>query len=227
MEYKRFCKNCGKEFIAHKSNTICCCHKCIQEYTDNINRKKRCEELLNNGVEGVDYVIDLWNNLPTPRIYGKWMKVMHPGKTSEDYKKDFPGAPLCCSKDKENTSKNSGQFMKSEKYRKKYSEMFKGKNNPNHSSHTAEQQRKERSPFSKEFYVKRNLDEKDRTEFIKTVRKSVISNTNINYYLNKNYSQKESEKLLKERQTTNTIEHYIKKYGEELGPIKFKERNEN
>lgn len=54
------------------------------------------------------------------------MKTMHPRKTTEDYKKEFPGAVLCYSKDKENTSKNSGKHIKTEKYRNMFSEKIKG-----------------------------------------------------------------------------------------------------
>ena len=227
MEYKKTCKYCGKEFITHKEKAEFCCHECNQTYHDNINREKRMKALIENGIEGEDYVIDLWNGLPTPRIYGKWMSKMHPGKTTEDYKKDFPGAPLCCSKDKERTSKNSGKFMKEEKYRKMYSELLKGDKNPNSKKNTTEQERKERSPFSKEFYIKHNLSESDRQNFIKKATSNIISTTKLEYYLNKGYSRSEAITLLKDRQRTNCIETYIKKYGEELGPIKFNERNKN
>ena len=226
MKYKKICKYCKKEFVTTKENAEFCCHKCNQTYHDDINREKRCKELLESGIEGIDYVIDLWNGLPTPRIYGKWMKKMHPGKTSDDYRNEFPGAPLCCSKDKENTSKNSGKFMKDEVYRKMFSEKIKGDKNPNSKKNTTEIERKRRSPYSKEFYKVRNLSEENRIKFIKSFRDNTITTTQLEYYLNKGYSHAESIQMLKERQRTNSLKNYIKKYGEELGPIKYKERNE-
>lgn len=53
-----------------------------------------------------------------------------------------------------------------------------------------------------------------------------IFNTSIDYYLKKGYSVEESKKLLKERQTTFTLEKCIKKYGEKIGIEKWKERQE-
>lgn len=226
MAYTKICKHCSKEYTTNSSKSVFCSSKCRQDYSNKLVKEKHMKELLEQGVEGVDYVIDLWNGLPTERIYGNWMKTMHPGKTTEDYKREFPGAALCCSKDKDNTSKNSGKHMKDEKYRNMFSEKFKGENNPNHKSKTTEEERKERSPFAKEFYEKRQLNEEDRQKFIKDVRSNVVSTTNIKYYLNKGYSKVEALKLLKDRQRTNTLSNYIKKYGEEIGPAKFKERND-
>lgn len=51
-------------------------------------------------------------------------------------------------------------------------------------------------------------------------------NTRIEYYLNKGYTQEESELLLKERQTTFSLEKCIEKYGEELGVEIFNNRQE-
>ena len=51
------------------------------------------------------------------------------------------------------------------------------------------------------------------------------TSTCIEYYLNKGFSEDDAKVELKKRQTTNTIENYIKKYGETEGPIKFQERN--
>jgi hypothetical protein len=83
------------------------------------------------------------------RIYGAHLK-SH-GITSDEYKKMFPNSPLYSEEDGKNTMKSSGLHMKEEKYRKMFSEKIKGKNNPNSKSKTTEEQRKQRSPFSKNF----------------------------------------------------------------------------
>lgn len=60
-----------------------------------------------------------------------------------------------------------------------------------------------------------------------TGKYKLYSPTCIEYYLNKGLSEDDAKKELKKRQATNTIENYIKKYGEIDGVIKFKERNHN
>jgi hypothetical protein len=50
-------------------------------------------------------------------------------------------------------------------------------------------------------------------------------NTNIKYWLNKtNGNLEEAQELLKERQATNSLQTYVKRYGD-LGYNKFKKRN--
>ena len=93
-------------------------------------------------VENIDYVICKICGEKVGRIYGAHLK-KH-GMTSDEYKKKLPGSPLTTTKDKKNTSKNSGKHMKTDKYKKMFSEMFSGENNPNHKSNTTEQERKER-----------------------------------------------------------------------------------
>lgn len=100
-----------------------------------------------------------------------------------------------------------------------------GENNPMwHEKHT-KQELKENSPFSKEFYKKRNLSEDDYKNFINSIVIPIESqNTKIEYYLNKGMSLNEAKKALYDRQSTFTLEKCIKKYGEELGTKKFNER---
>ena len=63
-----------------------------------------------------------------------------------------------------------------------------------------------------------------RKKFFGTDEYKKYSNCCIEFYLNKGLSLEESEILLRERQTTNTLENYIKKYGEEEGIKKFEDR---
>jgi hypothetical protein len=161
------------------------------------------------------------------RIYGKHLKFKHNMK-SEEYKKLFPGAPLSSKSDLKNTTKNSGKHMKEEKYKKMFSEMFSGENNPNHKSKTTEEERKSRSPFSKKFIKYENLEnlENHISNFVKKALKNRIGSTTIEYFIQKGLSEDDAIKKLKERQTTFSLEKCIEKYGNELGRLRWLERQE-
>ena len=216
---KKQCKVCLIEFIAKSNRSEFCSKEC-----KNRNAFNKKQELLKKGVEGIDYVIDRWNGFVTPRIYGKWMKVMHPGKTTKDYLSEFPESPLCCERDRSSTTKNSGKHMKDPKYRKLVSDAMKGNKNPNHKSRVSKEVRQSRSPFSTKFsgYV----DIEEAREFQKKHCHKGIGSNKLEYWLNKGYKKEEAELLLKERQTTFTLEKCIKKYGKEKGTLIFNERQE-
>ena len=164
------------------------------------------------------------------RLYGAHLKAH--GMTSQEYKLKYPGEPLTTKSDNKNTTKNSGQHMKTEKYKKMFSEKIMGEKNPNHKSKTTEEIRKERSPFSIEFYKKKypNLSNKEMDDIIYIFRKDVfdgiINTSQIQYYLNKGYELEESIEKRSERQRTFTLEKCIIKYGEEDGRKIFKNRQD-
>ena len=162
------------------------------------------------------------------RIYGKHLKFKHENMTTYEYKKLYPGAPIMTISDKEKTTINSGKHMKDEKYKKMFSEMFKGDKNPNHKSRTTEEERKSRSPFSKKFKKYNDIDNIEEliSNFVKLAIKDRISDTTLQYYINKGHSIEESEKLLKERQTTFSLEKCIEKYGYDDGYKKWIDRQE-
>ncbi|MFA5585502.1 MAG: hypothetical protein WDA02_03035 [Saccharofermentanales bacterium] len=174
--------------------------------------------IINDNDESVTSRID---GTQRKRIYGKYLKSI--GLTSEEYKILFPDAPLMAKSDYKNTTKNSGQHMKQEKYKRLFSEKIKGCKNPNHKSKTTEKERKERSPFSKDFYKNKykNITDKDidyiRKNFIKDFIKDRVTTTQIDYYLNKGYDEKTSKKMLSERQKTFSLDLCIKKYGNDKG----------
>lgn len=161
------------------------------------------------------------------RIFGKHLK-SH-GMTTNEYKKLFPDAPLMSSTDKLNLCKNSGIHMKEEKYKKIFSEKYKGEKNPNHKSRTTEDERKRRSPFSKKFVKYENINNVDEelSKFLNRALKDRINTTSIEYYLNLGYSIEESKKMLKERQTTFSKKICIDKYGEEKGIEIWQKRQNN
>lgn len=156
------------------------------------------------------------------RIYGKHLKFKHNDMTTQEYKDMFPGAPIMTQSDKEKTTINSGKHMKQEKYKKMFSNMFSGENNPNHKSNTTELERKSRSPFSKEF--KNYKSEEDRIRFIKEVNEDKSNPTQIEYWIDKGFSESEAIEKRKERQTTFTLEKCIEKFGKERGEKVFTER---
>ncbi len=161
--------------------------------------------------------------LRAKRIYGKHLDKTHK-MTSEDYKKLFPDAPLSS----EVSNINMGKHMKTDKYKNMFSDMFSGENNPNHKSKTTEEERKERSPFSKKFLKYKDIDPEDIEEhvskFAKNALKDRISDTTLEYWINKGFSEEDAKLKLKERQTTFTLDKCIEKYGQEEGTKVFKER---
>lgn len=215
---KKTCQNCNIEFHANHNRTVYCSLECKAE----IRFKKKQEKIISNGIEGIDYVIDQWNGYATPRIYGQWMSSMHPGKTTDDYLKDFPDAPLCCEKDHIATSKNSGKHMKKPKYRKMASDQIKGANNPNHKSKTTKAERRSRSPFSEDF-INYESPEDARQFQLEHCNKGKY-NTRLSYWIEEGYSPEEAIKMLKERQATFTLNKCIAKYGKERGHRVFEER---
>jgi very-short-patch-repair endonuclease len=165
------------------------------------------------------------------RIYGRYLKSL--GLTSEEYKILFPDAPLMCKKDLNRTTINSGKHMKEDKYRQMFSKMFCGEKNPNHKTKTTQQQRKERSPFSDEFYKKKykNIKENEikiiKDNFIIEALKDREFDTRLEYYTDRGYTLEESKQKLKERQQTFTLEKCMIKYGDEEGKKIHKNRQIN
>jgi very-short-patch-repair endonuclease len=162
------------------------------------------------------------------RIYGKHLKFAHNNMTTVEYKNLFPGAPIMALCDREKTTINSGKHMKEERYKKMFSEKIKGNKNPNHKSNTSESDRRSRSPFSKDFIKYDGIEnvEEHISTFAKLAIKDRVSDTTLQYYVNKGYSINESEKLLKERQTTFSLRKCIQKYGYDDGHKKWMDRQE-
>ena len=160
------------------------------------------------------------------RIYGRHLKHSHNNMSTDEYKRLFPGAPITALSDKEKTSKNSGLHMKDEKYKKMFSEMFKGDKNPNHISNTTDEQRRSRSPFSKSFVGYDMIEDKEEhiSKFAKDAIKDRVSDTTLRYYLNRGYTVEVAKQMLSERQTTFSLEKCIEKYGDEIGHKRWLDR---
>ena len=229
------CEKCGCEFIA-SSNYVHFCEECSvivkREAKERHNKSiliAKQNKLL-KGVEGEDYIIDLWNGLPTTRIAGRWIKKRHPGRTIDEYKKEFPDAPLVCGKMSKRISESAKSYMNRPEIKQKYSDLFKGDKNPNAKCNTTEEQRKAISPFSKSFKKYDGMSDEEKE---KQIRKYIQSdrddrNTNqVKYWIKKGYSEKEAKEKVSERQSTFTLEKCIAKYGEEEGTRRYVERQKN
>lgn len=228
----KICERCGKEFEA-SSGYVHFCNECLiiikQEKRERNNQARLIakQTKLLKGVEGVDYVIDLWNGLPTTRITGRWFNERHPGRTIEEYKKEFPNAQLVCSSTSKKISDNTKEHMSRPEMKKHFSEMFSGDKNPNAKCNTTEEYRKSLSPFSKSFKGYEGLSEEEKEEKIrKNLKYDKIGRTpnQIEYWINRGYNEEEAKLLVSERQKTFTLEKCIKKYGEEEGLKRWKER---
>jgi len=209
------CKYCKGEVKSKSNNAKFCSIECRNKNDFEENQKERL-----NGIEGYDYVIDQWNGYATPRIFGHWFKSMHPGRTIEEYRQEFPDAKLQCDK----INAKNGQFMKKEKYRKMMSEKMSGEGNPNHSSKTTKEQRQSKSPFSKKFSKYKN--EEDRKKFIESVDYgSIVKSSDLEWWIEKcDGNIEKAKELYKERQATFTLEKCIEKYGKRKGTQIYNDR---
>ena len=230
------CERCGNDFLA-SSNYVHFCEDCsiiVKEEARERHNKSRLiakqNKLLKDGVEGVDYIIDLWSGEPTKCINNKHFQKKYPGKTIDDYIREFPDAPLVCEKTSNKLSEVMKSYMNRPEIKQKYSDLFKGDKNPNAKCNTTEEYRKSISPFSKSFkkYDGMTDDEKEKQirEYLQCDRDD--RNTNqVKYWINKGYSEEEAKQKVSERQSTFTLEKCIERYGDEEGTRRYIERQKN
>lgn len=209
------CKYCRGEVKSKSNNAKFCSIECRDKSKFEENQKKLLE-----GVEGWDYVIDRWNGYATPRIYGKWIKSMHPNRTIEEYRQEFPDAKTQCDR----INSKNGQHMKDERYRKMMSEKMTGEGNSNHRSKTTKAQRQAKSPFSKKF--SKYKSEEDRKKFIESVDYgSIVKSSDLEWWIDKcDGNIEKAKELYKERQTTFTLEKCIEKHGQSEGTKIYNDR---
>lgn len=83
--------------------------------------------------------------------------------------------------------------------------------------------RKQQSPFSIEFWKKKypNYNDNELSELLYTFKDNSLSNrefdTRIEYYIKRGFTEEEGLKLIKDRQTTFSLEKCIDKHGKEEG----------
>ena len=130
---------------------------------------------------------------------------------------------------KQGYSKEEAKLKKKEKLSivtPKIVEKISGQNNGMSSSNRTEQQRKESSPFSKEFYLSRGLTEEDWKNKQKEISNNRSYNTRLEYYINQGMSKEEANKALHDRQATFSLYKCVEKYGEEKGLKIFNDRQQ-
>lgn len=222
------CKFCQTEFLYRKKSKadLCDSPQCRIKAS---NLKK--SEKLTSGIINEDYVECQWCKLNVTRIYGSHMKLYHTDKTTDDYKKEFPGFQLSSKKDNISVAQGYVRFAKSEKGKQLLSERAKGDKNINSKRNTTEEQRKSRSSFSVNKYLKdgQTLEQAKQsvTNFAKRALKDRVTSTQLEYWLEKTEGNiEEAKKFLAERQRTFTLEKCIEKYGEEEGRKKWIARQE-
>lgn len=212
MKNERNCKNCSKSINDLHHIAKFCSVTCRKEYEFD----QKYLKLEQNGIENIDYIKCKWCNQNAFKIKDH-IRSRHTDKTIDDYKLEFPTALLLTEKHTKMLIENGKKILNSNK-------------NPNHKSNTTIEQRKACSPFSIEFYKRKyphlNLDEQQAmlNACVKKTTDGRIANTTIQYWLNKGFSQEESEKKLKDRQTTFTLEKLIKKHGEVEGTKIWQDR---
>lgn len=229
---EKVCERCGKKFMASSGYVHFCdeCSEIVKQEKRNRNNQSRLivkQNKLLKGVEGVDYVIDLWNGLPTTRITGRWFNERHPGRTIEEYLAEFPNAQLVCKKTSNKISENTKEFMNKPEMKRHFSEMFSGDKNPNSKKNTTLEQRQRISPFSKSFKGYDELSDEEKESIIRNRLQSDRNDrttSQIEYWIKKGYSKEDAKMRVSERQKTFTLEKCIEKYGEEDGLKRWQER---
>ena len=227
------CERCGNDFLA-SSNYVHFCDECSvivkkerRQRAYKKNAIKKHKEIIKNGIEGVDYIINLWTGEPTTRINDGHFKDRFPGKTIDDYIREFPYAPLVCKKTSNRLSEVMSSFMNRPEIKEYYSNLFKGDKNPNAKCNTTEEHRKSISPFSKSFKKYEGMTDEEKEKQIREYTQCDRDDRNDNqvkYWIKKGYSEEESKQKVSERQRTFTLEKCIEKYGEKEGIKRYTER---
>lgn len=191
------CINCNNFFITNLSHKISCSEKCHRD----IERKKLLKEkiernniLFKDKIKNVDYVECPLCGLKSKQLNSAHFVYNH-NMTFKFFKEVFIDQLITAPKHIENT--------------------LAGQNNPMSKEKRSDVQRKQNSPFSKEFYIYRNIPLEEYYNFINNVKSKKTYNTQLDYYINKGLSYEDACNALKERQRTFSLDKCIEKYGAE------------
>lgn len=236
------CKFCGKEIITTNSKKIFCNDKCKNDYGNNkrkeADRNKRhycivCNKVIKNYTPNTKFCCDKCHN--THLI----------NKNNEKYEgKESVTCAICGWKAKALTQHLSDRhsitlhdYMK--KYNKSIDECIlktsrelwgskiKGENNGAY-GHGGKY-----SPYSKKFVKYEDLTDEEKEHKINSLYDHLAETltdgtgrlpTQVEYWTKQGYTEEESLQLIKERQTTFSLEKCIERYGEEEGIKRWQER---
>lgn len=196
------CKNCNNEYYGYRTSKFCS-DKCTKEFRKDKLIQKLVRKSLEKYPDGSDK-----DNYVECKICGYRSSdlAQHPqthGLTQEEYKDKYGNEIKC----------------------KRLKESMCGINNPayNHGGKF--------SPFSKKF-IKYTDDTADseisniKKRMVKSKKENNSNPLNISYYISRGFSTEESQKLLKERQSTFSLNRCIQKYGEKEGKEVWNKRQE-
>jgi hypothetical protein len=216
-----FCKNCGDCYLSNSMSSQFCNVDCRKEFK--VKEGKELEK---------DYVICMICERATSNVTGAHLRNHH-GWTAEKYKSQFPGVSVIASNVLDRItegSKKAGAKMREAPHRDRLSKMSSGENNPMHRSKTTEKERKSISPFSPDFYLKKNqeltMDEAKILAEKKISEQRIVSWVKEGYWIKKGFSQEEAKKIISEKQSTFSLIKCIEKYGEIKGREKWLARQE-
>lgn len=193
------CPICGNTFVKYNKRSKYCCDKCHIIARDRMARERLVKTSKSEftGIEGVDYV--------ECKICGQRMKFFQQSHLNMH---------------KISKEEYEAKYGKIKAYSDKHIENhLKGENNGCHKSKTTEKDRKERSPFSKSFWIKRGLSEEEYKKFIDNVCKNREYNTRLSFYTNRGYSLEEAKIKLKERQSIGMGGSYSKVCEDFIGNV--------
>jgi G:T-mismatch repair DNA endonuclease (very short patch repair protein) len=223
--FDKTCQRCGTDFISKSPISKFCCAECRIE---NIVLQKSKDT-------GDEYVTCMLCNRAVFNVTGNHLSKYHPEYTSEMYRKEFPDSPVesrSTWERKREGSIKAGARMREPEMKKLFSELLKGENNPMHRSKTTDEERRAISPFSPDFYLKRDpslaLDEAQKLAQDKTKEATdkIVSWTQIEYWTREGHTEEEAKAIISEKQKTFSLEICIEKYGEEAGRKRWEERQE-
>lgn len=213
------CNNCNKIYESNCMASKFCCDDCRKEFK--VKDGKEIEK---------DYVICRICNRATANITGVHLR-NHPGWTAERYRSEFPDSQVIALNVLEGIktgSKKAGDLMKLDSYKENMRNKMTGELNPMHKSKTSDLERKRISPFSPEFYLKKNTNlTREKAEELarsKMMEKKIVSWTNKGYWESKGYSEEEAKEIVSKKQATFSMEKCIEKYGQEEGRKRWVER---
>ena len=220
------CVICGKPFETPdrgKMTKKCCCEEHTEEYRRQYHYRMRAEKHnkeFENGIEGYDYVVCPICGEKHTQINMFHFRTRHGIQTKEELDKLYPNFQMTC--------------------RKMVEDNLIGENNPCHSSKTTSKQRNERSHYSLEYYkTKYNCSDEEAhqlreewlDEVIRPFNKDWVQATSLEWYTRQGYTIEEAIQMRHDKYVANGREWYIKKFGEEEGNRRYRERmnqwNEN
>ena len=213
---KHICFVCGKEFDGHYNSKVCS-DKCRTLVKMSKENNLSFEEIQKIGYNECKICGAIGFNL------SHHIKLSH-NLTTEEYCEKFNCSEMeVINEYAHNMMSNAQKKLQEKGYRTNFQT-----NNPGKKHNGS------LSPFSRNFIKYKGLTEEEITERINALHKKAKKNTiehnnlvtRIEYFTSRGYTEEEAKQLLKDRQTTFTLEKCIQKYGKEEGTKRYNERQE-